>query len=88
MTTYTNYTVNANGITQIAEFLKKYHKTGALLSEVKDSLNAYAADVEFSLNEGNDASFEISASNSVNKWTELCTITPDGLDAEVIEIDE
>ena len=88
MATFTKYSVNKNGLDQIAQFLRTYHKNGALLSEVKDTLHAYARKVEFSLSENDRADFEISASNSINGWTELCRITQDGLDSTEIEIDE
>ncbi len=88
MTTFTQKTVNENGITQIAEFLKKFHKNGEMLSEVSTSLNAYASDVEFSLGEGNDASFEISASSSTTGCPVVCTLTDQGLDSTEVEIDE
>ena len=88
METFTKYSVNQNGLDQIAEFLRAYHKNGALLSEINDTLFAYAKKVEFSLSENDRAEFEISASNSINGWTELCSLTPDGLDSVEVEIDE
>ncbi len=88
MTTFTQRTVNENGIAQIAAFLVKFHKNGEMLSEVKTSLNAYADDVEFSLGEGNDAMFEISASHSVSGCPVVCTLSEQGLASKEVEIDE
>lgn len=88
MTTFTQKIVNTNGIAQIAEFLKKFHKNGEMLSEVESSLNAYASDVEFSLGEGNGASFEIKGSSSTSGCPVVCTLTEQGLYSIEVEIDE
>lgn len=81
MTTYTTYTVNNIGIAEIAEFLKNNHKKGDIISESKDMLNAWAAEAEFQIAEGNPASIEIRSFDSVHGRTQEFTISDDGLDA-------
>jgi hypothetical protein len=88
MTTYTKYSINANGIAQIANFLKINHKKGAMISGNTDMLYAWAADAEFQLAEGNPASIEIRSFDSVHGYTQTIDISNEGLDSEQIEIDE
>lgn len=87
MATYTQYTVNANGIAQIAEFLRKNHKKGEMIGDNADMLNAWAQDAEFQLGEGNPASIEIRSFDSVHGFTQNFDISDEGLDAEQIELE-
>ncbi len=87
MTTYTNRTVNQTGLNEIAEFLGTHHKLGRdHFSD--DMLRAWAADAEFQLAEGNDASIEIKSWDTISGHTETFSISDAGLDSEEIEIDE
>jgi hypothetical protein len=88
MTTYTQRSVNANGIAQIAAFLLENHKRGEIISQDPAMLRAWAADAEFSLSEGNRADIEIRAFDSVLCGTQIFTISADGLDSCDVEIDE
>ncbi len=81
------YSVNDNGLQQIADFLAKNHKKGANYF-TRDMLRAWAADAEFSLAEGNDAAIEIKSWDSVNGYTQTFTISNEGLDCDPQEIDE
>jgi hypothetical protein len=88
MTTYTQRSVNAKGIAQIAAFLLENHKRGNSISKDAGCLGAWANDVDFSLSEGNDASLEIRAFDSIHGRTQTFTISADGLDSCEVEIDE
>jgi hypothetical protein len=84
---YIQKSVNANGLKQIHQFLADHHKKGG--DHFNDEmLRAWAADAEFQLGEGNQASIEIRAFDSVSGHTEEFTINDDGLDCEEIEIEE
>lgn len=86
MTTFTQYSVNAQGKQEIREFLESHHKLGG--DHFTDSMiDAWAADAEFQLAEGNSASIEIRSFDAVSKQTETFTISDAGLDAELIEIE-
>ena len=51
-------------------------------------IRAWAQDAEFQLGEGNQASIEIRAFDSISGHTENYTITDAGLDSEIVEIEE
>ena len=84
---YIQKSVNANGLKQIQQFLAEYHKKGG--DHFNDEmLRAWAANAEFQLCEGNPASIEIRAFDSISGHTEEFTISDKGLDCEEIEIEE
>lgn len=83
----TTYTVNENGLQQIREFLAENHNLGGDHFD-NDMIHAWARDAEFQLGEGNGATIEIGAANSVSGNPICYTITEGGLDAEVMEIDD
>ena len=72
-------TVNEQGLKEIREFLAENHKRGDNFS--RDMLLAWAADAEFQLSEGNPASIEIRACDSLNGRTQEYTISAEGLQA-------
>lgn len=80
-------TVNATGLKEIAEFLGNKHKLGGD-HFTDDIIRAWAQDAEFQLGEGNQASIEIRAFDSISGHTENYTITDAGLDSEIVEIEE
>lgn len=87
MTTFTQYSVNSIGKQEIREFLAEHHKLGG--DHFTDSMiDAWAADAEFQLAEGNPAMIEIRSFESVSGHTSTFTISDAGLDAEQIEIEE
>jgi len=88
MTTAIIKSVNANGIAQIAAFLLENHKKGEAISNDPAMLRAWAADAEFSLSEGNDASIEIRSFDSVHGRTQTFTISAEGSDSAEVEINE
>lgn len=88
MSKYIQYSVNPNGIAQIAAFLKENHKKGEMISENADMLAAWAQDAEFQLSQGNPALFEIKSVDSIRGRTQEFTISSDGIDSEQIEVDE
>lgn len=87
MTTYTINSVNQTGINEIAEFLGTHHKLGRD-HFTDEMLRAWAAEAEFQLAEGNDASIEIRSLDSTSGHTETFTISDAGLDSTTIEIEE
>jgi hypothetical protein len=87
MTTYTNRTINATGLAEIHAFLASHHKKGGD-HFTADMLRAWAADAEFQMSEGNDADIEIKSWDTVSGRTELFTVSPAGIDTEMVEIDE
>ena len=83
---FTTYIVNAQGKKEIREFLAENHKLGGD-HFTDDMINAWAADAEFQLGEGNPAIIEIRAFNSISGHTVTFTISDAGLDYEEIEIE-
>jgi hypothetical protein len=83
----TTYTVNEQGLNEIKEFLADNHKKGGDHFD-RGMLLAWAADAEFQLAEGNPATIEIKARDSIHGRTQEFTISDAGLDAETVEIDE
>ena len=83
----TKFTVNEQGLNEIKEFLAANHKEGGD-HFTRDMLRAWAADAEFQLAEGNQATIEIKSWESVHGCTQEFTISNAGLDAETIEIEE
>ena len=88
MTTYTQRTVNANGIAQIAKFLLENAKRGKDITVTPSMLRAWADQAEFSLSEGNDAFIELRSFESIHGRTQTFTISDEGLDSTEVEIDE
>ena len=74
-------TINSTGINDIANFLLKNHKRGKRISKIPVVLRAWAAEAEFSASEGNDASIEIKACDSLYGRTQTFTVGSDGWDA-------
>jgi len=83
----TIYSVNETGLNEIKEFLAANHKKGGDHFN-RSMLLSWASDAEFQLSEGNSASIEIRASDSIHGRTEVFTISDAGLDAEEVEIDD
>jgi hypothetical protein len=84
---FTQYTVNEIGLNEIKQFLAENHKKGSD-HFTADMLNAWAADAEFQLSEGNPACIEIRSFDCAYGRTMEYTISPAGLDAEVVEVEE
>ena len=80
------YSVNEQGLNEIKEFLASSHKKGGD-HFTREMLQAWAADAEFQLAEGNPAMIEIRAFDAVSGHTETFTISSAGLDCEEIEIE-
>ena len=74
-------TVNEAGLNQIKKFLAAHHKQGGD-HFTREMLQAWAADAEFSLTEGNGASIEIRSWDSSNNRAETFTVSLEGLDYE------
>ena len=83
--TCVNYTVNQNGLDQIKNILREKHKAFQNQEATAENLSAWASDVEDSLNNGNDASFEIKSWDHVMGRTETFELSSGGYDAEEIE---
>ena len=88
MTTYTQKTVNDNGLMEIAKFLTKNTNQEFTLSTDRERLQAWARDAEFQMGEGNTPTIEISAVASIFGRTQEFTISAAGLDSTEVEIDE
>ena len=71
MTTITTYQINAAGLAFIAEELIQRHKKFAYSAPTREMLQAWAADVESRIEDGNGAEFEIRSWDSVSGHTEL-----------------
>jgi hypothetical protein len=81
------YSVNEQGLNEIKGFLASNHKKGGD-HFTREMLQAWAADAEFQLAEGNPASIEIRACDAVSGHTETFMISAAGLDCVEIEIEE
>ena len=82
-----NYTVNEQGLAEIKEFLANNHTKGGDHFD-RSMLLAWAADAEFQLSEGNSATIEIKSWDSIRGYAQEFTISPAGLDAKTVEIDD
>ena len=87
MATYTNRSINATGLAEIAAFLAANHKLGGDHFD-RDMLRAWAADAERQLDENDRATIEIKSWESIHGYTQEFTVSDDGLDSETVEIDE
>lgn len=82
----TTYTINENGLNEIKEFLQANHKRGAALGPKE--IAAWAAEAEVQLGEGNSPTIEVGAAHSEHGHAVTYTVSSDGLDAQVVEIDD
>jgi hypothetical protein len=85
-------TINATGVEEIRAFLVANHNKPELY-ERADSismrmLRAWAQEAEFSLGEGNDASIELKARDSIHGRTQTFTISASGVDSVEFDSDE
>ena len=87
MTTIASRTINTTGLREIADFLAANHRLGGE-NFTSDMLNAWAADAEFQMSEGNSPSIELKASDSIHGYTQEYTVSDAGIDTEYVEIDE
>lgn len=74
--------VNAIGLEEIRAFLASNHRYGQEITQ--DMIHAWAADAEFQLSEGNPATIEIRAQDSVTGSTQEYTISKAGLDTRAL----
>lgn len=80
-------TINAAGLAEIRGFLAENHKLGG--DHFTDSMvQAWAADAEFSLAEGNGASIEIPARDAIGGSPVTFTVSDAGVDSAEVEIDD
>ena len=70
-------TVNERGMEEIRAFLIENHKFGARLT--RSMIEAWASDADFQLAEGNPASIEVPARDSVTGRPVELYISPEGL---------
>lgn len=75
-----NEYVNENGLKEIRNFLKEYHKQGENFTD--SMINAWAAEAEASLGQGNPPMIEIPSFDSVTGHTELFTVSEAGLSVD------
>ncbi len=80
-------TINEKGLQQIHDFLGEYHKKGYEHFN-REMLQAWAADAEFQLSEGNPASIELKSWECITGATKEFTISSDGIDIEIVEIED
>lgn len=78
--------VNKHGLSEIKAFLDTNHRLGGDHFD-RDMLQAWATDAEFQLSEGNPPTIEIRSFDCVHLRTMEYTISPAGLDAEIIEVE-
>jgi hypothetical protein len=78
-------TINQNGLKEIKEFLTKNHIKGDNFTDLM--ILAWAKDAKFQISEGNLPSIEIRAADSVKGQTLEYTITNNGINHEIINID-
>lgn len=82
----TTYTVNAQGLAEIREFLAENHKLGR--DHFDDAMiRAWARKAETQIGEGNSATIEIRSWDSNTGCTVCYTISDAGLDPEVVEVE-
>lgn len=71
--------INNLGLEQIKNFLLANHKKGEEIANNEDMLRAWAQDAEFQLGEGNSATIEIKAKDSVYSWAQEFTVSAEGI---------
>lgn len=81
----TTYTVNERGLCEIREFLANNHKKGDYFT--REMLLAWAADAETQLGNGNPATIEIKAWDSIHGRVQEYQISDAGLDTQGDEVD-
>ena len=69
--------INAHGLHEIKTFLAENHKNGANFTDAM--IRAWADDAEFQLSEGNSASIEIRAWDSIHGRTQEFTVSDEGV---------
>ena len=77
-----NRTINKVGLAEIHQFLGENHKLG-FDHFSGDMLRAWAADAEFSMDEGNDATIEIRAMDCIHGRCITFTVSDAGIDSGV-----
>lgn len=82
-----NYSINEIGKQEIKQFLADNHKLGGDHFD-DEMINAWAADAEFQLSEGNPATIEIRSFDSVHGRTQEYRISDAGIDKKEIEVDD
>jgi hypothetical protein len=75
-------TVNEQGLKEIRGYLFDLHKQ---VTFTATEISQFAAEVEDSLNEGNDAQFVIAAHASKSGQDEVCRIDDEGYDIEYFD---
>jgi len=86
MTEFVNlYTVNPEGLQQIAEFMKEKHKDGKAISENKAVLQKIGLDLELRLSKGEDACVEIDPSESLSGRLEELFVTEEGITIDEVD---
>ena len=80
-------TINEKGLAEIQQFLAENHKRGDGWV-TPDMLHAWASEAEFQLGEGNPATIEIPAHDSIYGRAQEYTISDDGIYSETVEIDD
>ncbi|MCW5320577.1 hypothetical protein D5039_05075 [Verminephrobacter aporrectodeae subsp. tuberculatae] len=80
-------TVNATGLQEIHTFLAENHRLGGDHFNPA-MLRAWAAQAEHHIAQGNGASIELDARDSVHGVTQVFDISEAGIDTEHVEIEE
>lgn len=75
--------INDTGLGEIHAFLAERHVKGGD-HFTRDMLRAWAADAEYQLGIGNDASIEIKSWDAVSGRTETFTVSDAGVDTETL----
>ena len=87
MTTIASRTINTTGLREIADFLAANHRLGGE-HFTSDMLNAWAADAEFQMSEGNSPTIEIKSWDAVSGHAEIFTVSGAGIDCTAVESDD
>ena len=77
-------TINAAGLKEIAEFLRE---SSTISNPGADQIAAFARDAEFQLAEGNGASIELAARQSLTNRPVTFTVSDAGIDTLMQEIE-
>lgn len=86
MPTHYSYTINAAGLGEIADFLRREHKLGRTRSFTLPELHAWAEDAERQLDQGNPAEIELKSWESRCGHTTVYHISSAGIDATEVEV--
>lgn len=86
MSTHYHYSINATGIAEIADFLRREHRLGRSRSFTLPELRLWAEDAESRLDSGRPATIELESYEARRGLAVSYPISSAGIDATEVEV--